>query len=110
MMGEGVDARAILSGLDPHVPKLRLGYVGVMNRNQKEVAENKSMMDARITETRFFEARYPTVINTGMAFLVKSLSTQLIQCIQVPIITSLSPPRLFSNLCFVYFRRTSCQL
>ena len=52
-MDEGTNALSIFEG--KHLP-LRLGYVGVVNRSQKDVDSKKSIAEALKQENDFFEA------------------------------------------------------
>jgi hypothetical protein len=36
-------------------PKLKLGYLGVVNRSQKDIIDSKSMAEARAKEAAFFQ-------------------------------------------------------
>lgn len=51
-MDRGTDAAAVLRN---EVIPLRLGYVGVVNRSQADIAGRRSMRDARAAETAYFE-------------------------------------------------------
>ena len=52
IMDRGTDAAAVLRN---EVIPLRLGYVGVVNRSQADIAGRRSMRDARAAETAYFE-------------------------------------------------------
>ena len=51
-MDEGTNALSIFEG--KHLP-LRLGYVGVVNRSQKDVDSKKSIAEALKQENDFFQ-------------------------------------------------------
>jgi dynamin 1-like protein len=53
-MDRGTDARNFLLG---NVVPLRLGYVGVVNRSQEDIAANKSIREALVYEENFFRSR-----------------------------------------------------
>lgn len=52
IMDRGTDAAAVLRN---EVIPLRLGYVGVVNRSQADIAGRRSMRDARAAEAAYFE-------------------------------------------------------
>ena len=52
IMDRGTDAAPVLRN---EVIPLRLGYVGVVNRSQADIAGKRSMRDARAAEAKFFE-------------------------------------------------------
>ena len=52
IMDRGTDAVGVLKN---EVVPLRLGYIGVVNRSQADIAGRRSMHDARIAEGAFFE-------------------------------------------------------
>lgn len=54
LMDQGTHARDILTGHDETAPKLKLGYLGVVNRSQKDIIDSKSMAEARAKEAAFF--------------------------------------------------------
>lgn len=51
IMDRGTDACAYLRG---DVVPLRLGYIGVVNRCQQDIAQRRSIREARASETEFF--------------------------------------------------------
>jgi len=55
LMDRGTDARGIFSGESGDVPHLKLGYVGVVNRSQGDINEQKTIQSARDAENSFFE-------------------------------------------------------
>jgi len=54
LMDDGTDCAAALLGDDPRAPKLRLGYVGVVNRGQKDINNGVDLTAARARERAFF--------------------------------------------------------
>jgi hypothetical protein len=40
-MDQGTDARGILTGEDESAPKLALGYIGVVNRSQQDIKDDR---------------------------------------------------------------------
>ena len=55
LMDEGTDCSTALLGEDPRAPKLRLGYVGVVNRGQKDINNGVDLTAARARERTFFK-------------------------------------------------------
>jgi len=84
LMDEGTDARGILTMEDPNAPKLKLGYVGVVNRSQKDISDCRSLVEARAKEASYFanHAAYRTLDHTGTHHLVQRCSQLLVQAIQ----------------------------
>ena len=58
IMDRGTDACAYLRG---EVVPLRLGYVGVVNRCQQDIAQRRSIREARASEMEFFR-QHPTYV------------------------------------------------
>jgi dynamin 1-like protein len=54
IMDRGTNARNFLLG---NVVPLRLGYVGVVNRSQEDIAANRSISEALVYEENFFRSR-----------------------------------------------------
>ncbi|KAF7843029.1 dynamin-related protein 3A-like [Senna tora] len=82
IMDRGTDARNLLLG---KVIPLRLGYVGVVNRCQEDIRENKSIKDALVAEEKFFHSRpeYNSVADScGVPQLAKKLNQILAQHIK----------------------------
>eukprot|EP01083_Nonionella_stella_P243678 848876_1 len=52
LMDSGVNALDMLSG---NTIPLKLGYIGVVNRSQKDINNNKSIIDAHLSEKMFFK-------------------------------------------------------
>lgn len=84
LMDPGTDASAVL--LNQIVP-LQLGYVGVVNRGQRDIQENVPIHAALAAERNFFEGHttYRTMssrIGLGTAFLSSRLSSLLLGHLQ----------------------------
>jgi hypothetical protein len=85
LMDEGTDARGIITGEDIDAPKLALGYVGVVNRSQKDIVNNRTMADARAKELSYFTEHpaYSSLASTmGTTYLVNRCSQLLVVAIQ----------------------------
>jgi replication fork clamp-binding protein CrfC len=77
LMDEGTDARDILEN---RLLPLRRGYVGVVNRSQKDIDGKKDIKAALMAERNFFlthPAYKHMVERMGTAFLQKTLNQQL---------------------------------
>ncbi|XP_034245724.1 dynamin-1-like protein, partial [Thrips palmi] len=75
LMDEGTDARDMLKGL---VIPVKLGIVGVINRSQKDINDNKTMEDALQYEAEYFQKKYKEMASrTGSPYLAKKLSMLL---------------------------------
>lgn len=85
LMDEGTDARGIITGQDGSVPKLKLGYIGVVNRSQRDITDSKSIGDARRKEREYF-ANHPAyrslTSQMGTTYLVEQCSQLLMSAIQ----------------------------
>ena len=77
LMDHGTNALDILSG---RVYPLKLGFIGVVNRSQQDIQNNKPMSDALKSEADFFR-HHPAYRNIatrcGTQYLAKSLNTTL---------------------------------
>mmetsp|Transcript_71963 Transcript_71963/g.203998 ORF Transcript_71963/g.203998 Transcript_71963/m.203998 type:complete len:689 (+) Transcript_71963:374-2440(+) len=85
LMDEGTNARRIITGEDDSAPKLKLGYIGVVNRSQKDIIDHRSITDAREKEAQYFasEPAYRSLFaRMGTQHLVTRCSEQLVQAIQ----------------------------
>jgi len=75
LMDHGTNALEILSG---RVYPLKLGFIGVVNRSQHDIQENKSLAEALKAEQEFFRL-HPAYRNMahrcGTQFLAKSLNS-----------------------------------
>ena len=77
IMDAGTDARDVLEG---RTYPLRHGYIGVVNRSQRDIDQGKSMMAAMQAEKKFFASHpaYSRVANEqGTLFLSKRLNSIL---------------------------------
>lgn len=89
LMDEGTDCAAALAGDDPRAPKLRLGYVGVVNRGQKDINLGVDLTAARQREQTFF-AEHETYrhlvgqseVRLGTQALVDTSSALLVEHIE----------------------------
>ncbi|KAF3679985.1 Dynamin-related protein 3B [Capsicum annuum] len=82
IMDRGTDARNFLLG---KVIPLRLGYVGIVNRNQEDIMMNQSIKDALVAEEKFFCSRpvYNDLADRcGVPQLAKKLNQILVQHIK----------------------------
>nr|CAG4647697.1 EOG090X01UE [Moina brachiata] len=80
LMDAGTDAIDVLCG---RVIPVKLGIIGVVNRSQKDIQNNKSIQDALKDETIFLQRRYPTLANrNGTAYLGKTLQRLLMHHIR----------------------------
>lgn len=82
LMDEGTDARDILEN---RLLPLRRGYVGVINRSQKDIVGKKDIRAALDAERKFFLS-HPSYRHMadrlGTAYLQRTLNNQLTQHIQ----------------------------
>ncbi|XP_065197037.1 dynamin-1-like [Sycon ciliatum] len=77
LMDQGTDARAILE--NKHLP-LRRGYIGIVNRSQKDIDGKKDIKAAAAAERKFFlghDAYKHLADRSGTAYLQKTLNQQL---------------------------------
>ncbi|KAK9831821.1 hypothetical protein WJX74_010754 [Apatococcus lobatus] len=81
IMDPGTSAREILDGTSI---KLKHGWIGVVNRGQKDIVNRMDMYEARRKEMGFFKSNpaYADLKNIGTGFLSSKLSTQLIGAIR----------------------------
>ncbi|XP_048492322.1 dynamin-related protein 3A isoform X2 [Beta vulgaris subsp. vulgaris] len=82
IMDRGTDARNFLLG---KVIPLRLGYVGVVNRSQEDILNNRSIKDALVAEEKFFLSRpvYSDIADRcGVPQLAKKLNQILVRHIK----------------------------
>ena len=54
LMDEGTDAKDIFEGKENNFA-LKKGYVGMVNRSQKDIASNRSIQDAITKENEYFK-------------------------------------------------------
>ncbi|XP_054283484.1 dynamin-1-like protein [Macrosteles quadrilineatus] len=80
LMDEGTDAWDILSG---KIIPVKLGIIGVVNRSQRDIMENKSMKKALKEEAEFFHNHYRAVErNHGTPYLTKTVQRILTEHIK----------------------------
>ncbi|GMH42885.1 hypothetical protein BSKO_10804 [Bryopsis sp. KO-2023] len=77
IMDPGTSVRDILDGKQL---RLKHGWVGVVNRGQKDINSKMSMQDARKRELEFFDASpdYTGLANVGTTFMAEKLSRHLL--------------------------------
>lgn len=79
-MDEGTDAIDVLNG---SVLPVKLGIVGVINRSQKDINENKTIDEQLLKENEFFNRKYPDYADRcGTSYLADTLSNLLIRHIR----------------------------
>ncbi|XP_043256722.1 dynamin-1-like protein isoform X3 [Colletes gigas] len=75
LMDAGTDAIDILCG---RVIPVKLGIIGVVNRSQQDIMNNKSIKDSLKDEAAFLQRKYPTLANrNGTPYLAKTLNRLL---------------------------------
>ncbi|XP_011865221.1 PREDICTED: dynamin-1-like protein isoform X2 [Vollenhovia emeryi] len=80
LMDAGTDAIDILCG---RVIPVKLGIIGVVNRSQQDIMNNKSIKEALKDEATFLQRKYPTLANrNGTPYLAKTLNRLLMQHIR----------------------------
>ena len=82
LMDQGTDAVEVLKG---NVIPLRRGFVGVVNRSQKDIADGKPISAARDAERAFFDQhpRYrPMSSQMGSQYLARRLNELLLSHIR----------------------------
>jgi dynamin 1-like protein len=76
LMDKGTNAMEVLSG---RVIPVKLGIIGVVNRSQQAINENKKIEAQLKYESQFFEANYPDLAEVnGTGFLEETLSEILV--------------------------------
>uniref|UniRef100_A0A1D1ZL45 Dynamin-related protein 3A n=1 Tax=Anthurium amnicola TaxID=1678845 RepID=A0A1D1ZL45_9ARAE len=83
IMDRGTDACNFLLG---KVIPLRLGYIGVVNRSQMDIIENRSIAEALANEEKFFRSRpvyHSLADRCGIPQLAKKLNQILVQHIRM---------------------------
>lgn len=81
-MDAGTNALDILTG---RVYPLKLGFIGCVNRSQQDINVEKSMLDARESESQFFQAHsaYRNIAHkNGTKYLAKTLNQVLMNHIR----------------------------
>ena len=80
LMDQGTDAKDLLCG---KIIPVKLGIIGVVNRSQKDIVENKPIAASLKDEQMFLLKRYPAIASSnGTTFLAKSLNKLLMQHIR----------------------------
>jgi len=80
LMDAGTDAIDILCG---RVIPVKLGIIGVINRSQQDIKDNKSIEEAMKDEATFLQRKYPTLATrNGTAYLAKTLNRLLMHHIR----------------------------
>lgn len=80
LMDAGTDAIEILCG---RVIPVKLGIIGVVNRSQQDIMNNKSIKEALKDEASFLQRKYPTLANrNGTPYLAKTLNRLLMRHIR----------------------------
>lgn len=80
LMDAGTDAIDILCG---RVIPVKLGIIGVVNRSQQDIMNNKSIKDTLKDEAAFLQTRYPTLAaRNGTPYLAKTLNRLLMHHIR----------------------------
>ncbi|XP_049783668.1 dynamin-1-like protein isoform X2 [Schistocerca cancellata] len=80
LMDAGTDAIDILCG---RVIPVKLGIIGVVNRSQQDIMDNKSIAESLKDEATFLQRRYPTLANrNGTPYLAKTLNRMLMHHIR----------------------------
>lgn len=79
-MDEGTDANDVLNG---NVLTVELGIIGVINRSQKDINDNRTVDEQLQKEAEFFKRKYPMIADrSGTKYLALTLSNLLIQHIR----------------------------
>lgn len=82
LMDQGTNALDILKG---NVYPLKLGFIGIVNRSQQDISDNKSLDDSLSSETLFFSQHpaYKTMSNKcGTKYLAQTLNKILMNHIR----------------------------
>lgn len=80
LMDSGTDARDILTG---RVIPVKLGIIGIVNRSQQDINDDKGIEDALHDEQTFLRQNYPSLAaRNGTPFLTKTLNRLLMQHIR----------------------------
>lgn len=76
LMDAGTDATEILCG---YVIPVKLGIIGVVNRSQQDIIDNKSIEETLKKEAAFLQKKYPTLAGrNGTPYLSKTLNRLLV--------------------------------
>ena len=98
LMDEGTNALDLLSG---KIYPLKLGYVGVVCRSQKDIIQAKPIEDALKSEERFFKTNsvyYPYASRMGVPYLSHTLNKLIVQHIKTTL------PELRSQITALLFK------
>ncbi|KAG7201975.1 hypothetical protein KM043_004670 [Ampulex compressa] len=80
LMDAGTDAIDILCG---RVIPVKLGIIGVVNRSQQDILNNKTIQEALKDEAAYLQRKYPTLANrNGTPYLAKTLNRLLMHHIR----------------------------
>lgn len=80
IMDHGTDAYEALSG---NVIKVKLGIIGVVNRCQLDINNNKAIKDSLADERTFFNTKYPLISHLhGSLYLARTLNRLLLNHIR----------------------------
>lgn len=80
LMDEGTDAWDMLTG---KVIPVKLGIIGVINRSQKDIKDDKSIKDSLIDEAEFFRRNYKSIAAiSGSPYLTKTVQSLLVSHIK----------------------------
>ncbi|XP_015111838.1 dynamin-1-like protein [Diachasma alloeum] len=80
LMDAGTDAIDILCG---RVIPVKLGIIGVVNRSQQDIMNNKTIQEALKDEAAFLQRKYPTLASrNGTPYLAKTLNRLLMHHIR----------------------------
>ena len=80
LMDLGTDAFDLLTG---KIIPVKLGIIGVVNRSQQDINDDKSIEDSLVDEQRFLRKHYPTLVSrNGTPYLAKTLNKLLMQHIR----------------------------
>nr|CAG4640660.1 EOG090X01UE [Eulimnadia texana] len=80
LMDAGTDAIDVLCG---RVIPVKLGIIGVVNRSQQDILNNKTIEEALKDEATFLQRKYPTLANrNGTPYLAKTLNRLLMHHIR----------------------------
>lgn len=81
LMDAGTDAIDLLMG---RVIPVKLGIIGVVNRSQKDINDNKSIEDAMKDEGLFLQRKYPSfATKNGCGYLAKTLNRVSVSTLKV---------------------------
>ncbi|CAI4227154.1 unnamed protein product [Auanema sp. JU1783] len=80
LMDQGTDAMDVLMG---NVIPIKLGIIGVVNRSQQSILDQKPILEAIKEEQSFFQKKYPTLASrNGTLYLAKRLNMLLMHHIR----------------------------